>query len=378
MLSALSATAVVAAVAVAVVAPGRRYVAVAAAVAAGISLAVSVENLARGSGRSNEVLLVEDVAMIALIFMVVRYGTARRAAAAAALAVVAGVMMIVPDPPPDDPLAETLAGIGFWLLFGLGAIGAAMYVNALHAGRARSVAEARRTQRLELARDLHDFVAHDVSGIVVQAQAGQVVAHRDPTEAVAALERIEEAGLSALSSLDRSLFALREVDEATPDGDEGSGRPWRRYGLEDLVDLTARFAATGGAEVRLTFDPEGLSEVAPEVGETAYRVVAEALTNVRRHAPSATRVDVAARQVGEAAESVLVLTIADDGAARGEQALGPVGRRGGFGLIGLRERVERLGGMLTAGTRERDAGWVVRAVLPRAGGAGERAPEVPR
>jgi signal transduction histidine kinase len=182
MLSALSATAVVAGVAVAVVAPGRRYVAVAAAVAAGISLAVSVENLARGGGRSDEVLLVEDVAMIALIFMVVRYGTARRAAAAAALAVLAGVVMIVPDPPPDDPLAETLAGIGFWLLFGLGAIGAAIYVNALDAGRVRSVAEARRNQRLELARDLHDFVAHDVSGIVVQAQAGQVVAHRDPAE----------------------------------------------------------------------------------------------------------------------------------------------------------------------------------------------------
>jgi signal transduction histidine kinase len=353
-------------------------VAVAAAVAAGISLAVSVENLARGGGRSDEVLLVEDVAMIALIFMVVRYGTARRAAAAAALAVLAGVVMIVPDPPPDDPLAETLAGIGFWLLFGLGAIGAAIYVNALDAGRVRSVAEARRNQRLELARDLHDFVAHDVSGIVVQAQAGQVVAHRDPAEAVAALERIEEAGLSALSSLDRSLLALREVDEAMADADEGSGRPWRRYGLEDLAELTARFAATGGAEVRLTFDPEGLAEVAPEVGETAYRVVAEALTNVRRHAPSATRVDVAARQVGEAAESALVLTIADDGAARAEEALGPVGRRGGSGLIGLRERVERLGGMLTAGARERDAGWVVRAVLPRAGGAGERAPEVPR
>jgi signal transduction histidine kinase len=281
--------------------------------------------------------------------------------------------MIVPDPPPDDPVSEALAGIGFWLLFGLGAIAAATYVNALFAERARSVASARRSQRLELAHDLHDFVAHDVSGIVVEAQAGQVVSERDPGEAIAALKRIEEAGLSALSSLDRSLQALRDVDDVGADVEGEVGRrqgQW--YGLDDLEDLTERFAATGALEVRLALEQQALAEVEPEVGEAAYRVVVEALTNVRRHARSATRVEVAARRVGRANDGALEVSIVDNGTVAPVQPLGAATRRGGSGLIGLRERVAALGGRLTAGERERGAGWEVRAVLPLAGRAGAR------
>ena len=367
MLSALSLTAVAAGLAVAALAPVRLYVPVATVVATGVSLGVTLAYLVRGGGRGNEVLLAEDVAMVALLFLVVRRGPARQAAVAAVVAAVAGVAMIVPDPPPDDPFSETAAGIGFWLLFAFGAIGAALYLNALDARRARSVAEARRSQRLELARDLHDYVAHDVSGIVVQAQAAQVVAERDPGEVAAALKRIEEAGVAALSSMDRSLRALRELDDMASDEDAPSGEQRRRYGLEDLPDLTERFAATGAAEVRLALERELVDELPPHVSETGYRVAVEALTNVRRHARSATRVDVAARREGEGSGAALVLTIVDNGAPASGAALGHAERRGGSGLIGLRERVVGLGGTLTAGCRDH-GGWEVRAVLPLAGG----------
>lgn len=373
MLSVVSAATVVGGVVVAAAVRERRYVPAAALLAAAVSLGVSAVYLARGGGRGNELLLMEDIAMIALIFLVVRRAAAWEAAVAAALAVVAGVAMIVPDPPPDDPFSETLAGIGFWLLFALGAIGAALYVNALYAERARSVSEARRGQRLELARDLHDFVAHDVTGIVVQAQAAQVVAERDPEEAVAALKRIEEAGLAALTQMDRSLEALRAVDgEGSDLAGEDAGLQRRRYGLEDLPELTERFETTGAAEVRLSLEQELLDELEPQVSEACYRVAVEGLTNVRRHAPTATRVElsVAREREGRAA---LVLTIVDDGGAGGAQGPGLARgeERSGSGLPELRERVERLGGTLTAGGR-RDGGWEVRAVLPLADGASTR------
>lgn len=260
--------------------------------AAGVSLGITVAHLARGSGRSSELLLVEDIGMVALVFLTVRRGPPLPAAVAAALALVAGLAMIVPDPPPDDPLSETFAGIAFWSLFGFGAVAAAVYVNALEARRARLVVEARRSQRLELARDLHDFVAHDVSGIVVEAQAARVIAGRDPRGVAAALERIEVAGLAALASMDRSLRALQDVEGISADA-EGESPPAerRRYGLEDLPEVMERFGATGAAEVRLTFERDLIGELAPEVSHTAYRVAVEALTNVRRHAPNATRVD---------------------------------------------------------------------------------------
>ncbi|HXV57377.1 MAG TPA: histidine kinase [Gaiellaceae bacterium] len=372
MLSVVSAAAVVGGVVVAAAVRERRFVPAAVLLAAAVSLGVTAAYLVRGGGRGSELLLVEGSAMIALLFLVVRRAPGRQAAVAAGLAVVAGVAMIVPDPPPDDPFSETLAGIGFWLLFGLGALGAATYVNALYAGRARSVSEARRGQRLELARDLHDFVAHDVTGIVVQAQAAQVAAERDPEEAVAALKRIEEAGLAALAQMDRSLRALRALDGEGSDAGDEARQERRRYGLEDVPELTERFAATGAAEVRLTLEQELLDELEPPVSEACYRVAVEGLTNVRRHAPAATRVEISAARDSEGRQE-LVLAVVDDGGDGATQApaLARAGEGGGSGLLELRERVETLGGTLTAGPRR--GGWEVRAVLPLPGGASTRA-----
>ncbi|XVQ11370.1 sensor histidine kinase [Spirillospora sp. CA-255316] len=210
---------------------------------------------------------------------------------------------------------------------------------------------ARRAQRVALARDLHDFVAHDVTGMVVRAQAALVVS--DMSEARAALERVAEIGTRALDSIDRAVALLRDAEDGPADGeDEG-----RIFGLADLPELAEHFGADGTIDVELRWAPGSHEGVSPAVSATAYRVVAEALTNVRRHAPSAARVEVSVERDPDAAP---IVTVADTGP--GHVTAGP-GRRGGWGLDGLAERVQALGGSLDAGPLG-GGGWRVSAVLP--------------
>ncbi len=226
----------------------------------------------------------------------------------------------------------------------------ALYPRRLDARRSRAVAEARRAQRLDLARDLHDFVAHDVSGMVVQAQAAQV--SPDPEVARAALQRIEAAGLRAMESMDRTVHMLHEAEDDDP-------RP-RPYGLDDLPGLTDRFAESCDARVHLSVD---VHDPPREVSATAYRLVVEALTNVRRHAPDATAINVTVTEVPGPAVRVRV---ADDAPARPRRRRGLRGLGGGRGLSGLAERVRALGGEFAAGPSG-DHGWEVTAVLPLPG-----------
>ncbi|GAA0959081.1 hypothetical protein Vau01_083860 [Virgisporangium aurantiacum] len=235
-----------------------------------------------------------------------------------------------------------LGGFAAWTLVAVVAVSVGLYLRRLDAARVRSVTEARHAQRLQLARDLHDFVAHDVSGMLAQAQAGQLLASRDPAAAAAAFRRIEQAGLQALASLDRTVHML----------DGAGGLP---AGLADVPELVARF----GSSVELDLSPELV--LPREVEATVYRVVVEALTNVRRHAPGASRVLV---RVGLRGSSVVV-GVVDSGSGRfAGRGLGAGrGRRGGLGLPGLAERVEALGGTLVAGP-DGTGGWRVEASLP--------------
>jgi signal transduction histidine kinase len=197
------------------------------------------------------------------------------------------------------------------------------------------------------ARDLHDFVAHNVSGILAQAQAGRLVAAQDPAATAAVLERIEASALHALTSMDRTIGLLQGT------GDDAAAPTAARTPvptLTDLPELVERF----DAPVDLTVDP-GLPAIPDDAGSTAYRVVMEALTNVRRHARTATQVQVMACHV----DGALDLTISDDGHDGG----GARRRRSGLGLAGLTDRVEALDGTLRAGPL-RPHGWQVRVVLP--------------
>ncbi|MFE9105010.1 sensor histidine kinase [Actinomadura geliboluensis] len=244
------------------------------------------------------------------------------------------------------------------------ALGIGLYLRALDARRSRSLAAARRDERLELARDLHDFVAHHVTGIVVQAQAARFAAQAGAGQSPEDLDRmfggIEKAGTEALTSMRRMVGLLRDAQHVNaPDGDAlpDGGAATRPVGdLGQLRELVAGFAHPPAT---LTLAPD-LGALPPEVAASAHRVVQEALTNIRKHAADAATVRVTLGRAGADVE----VAVRDDGRGRGRRL-----PSGGFGLTGLAERVGAAGGRLRAGPRP-EGGWEVVAVLP----AGERRP----
>lgn len=286
--------------------------------------------------------------LLPLLGLVARWSPVRSGTLAGALGVAAVALWPVPLVWETGSWLEACGAVAFWALPAFGALLAGGYLRR-QAGRLRqAVRDARRDQQLELARDLHDFVAHDVSAIVVQAQAARFVAAQDPGQAVRALERIETAGLSALASMDRTVHALQEA----------AGGPTTPVpGLAQLPELVERFEGAS-----LDADPQAVRGVSREADTTAYRVVVEALTNVRRHAPGAAVVRVAVRRTGAGME----ITVANSPAPRGTGGLPARRRRGGTGLAGLRGRVEAAGGTLLAGAAA-DGGWRVCAAFPAEG-----------
>jgi signal transduction histidine kinase len=227
--------------------------------------------------------------------------------------------------------------------------------RALH-GRRREAADlAERAARLEheqelaveaerarIARDLHDVIAHSLSVIVVQAGAGERVAGRQPEQAEAALRSIQQIGRQALSEMSRLVGVLRQG------GEEIGLDP--QPGLNQLGALLDQTRHAGLAvELRVEGEPCPLPA---SIGLSAYRIVQEALTNVRKHAGEA-RVTVVLRY----ATSELAIEVSDDGKGNRDDG------GGGHGLIGMRERAAVFGGSLEAGARP-DGGFSVCATLP--------------
>lgn len=219
-------------------------------------------------------------------------------------------------------------------------------VRYLTATRDQRIEQARSGEREQLARELHDTVAHHVSAIAIQAQAGQAVAATSPESAVAALATIEHEASRTLAEMRHMIGALRQDAEAelTP-----------QRGVADI----GRLAGTGTAppvEIELTGDVDRLPAA---IDAALYRLAQESITNAVRHARHATRI--AVRLVGES--DVVRLVVKDDGEPVNRSAT--AGK--GFGLVGMRERAVLLGGTLEAGPRP-DRGWQVTAVLPRRDG----------
>ncbi|MFE4974118.1 sensor histidine kinase [Kitasatospora sp. NPDC056651] len=264
---------------------------------------------------------------------------------------------------PQGGAAWPVAGMLLSLLPVLAVAGAALYLRILDVRRERAVDRARREQRLEVARGLHDFVAHEVTGIVLEAQAGQLPG-QEPEETAALLRRLEEAGLRALDSMDEMVGALREPGGqagGTGQDERASAATTRRQGLADLPELVARFGATGSLRATADLAPDTAGRLSAEAEATAYAIVLEALTNIRRHAPKATEVTV---RVAPGEAGAVELTVTDDA---GGPAGTPLLRRrpgaGGTGLAGLTARAAAHGGSLTAGPGT-PAGWRVSCSLP--------------
>lgn len=232
------------------------------------------------------------------------------------------------------------------LLFALAAVtalGTGLGMRLLLVDRRRQAAALRLEQRTEFARDLHDFVAHHVTGIVVQAQGAQAIAGRRPELLPPALQRIEQAGSEALTSMRYMVGMLRDTD--------GEVALTPLAGIGEVRSLVEEFSAVGGARALLhtagTFD-----DLPVEVTTTAHRVVMEALTNVRKHAHGCTEVLVCV----DRSQGRLTVRISDDGHPRHAS-------HNGFGLKGLSERVSLIGGSIQAGPVTA-GGWGVEATLP--------------
>ncbi|WTJ96712.1 sensor histidine kinase [Streptomyces sp. NBC_01537] len=243
----------------------------------------------------------------------------------------------------------------FAMLFLAGAVaGLGGYLRALDHRRRAAITETRRAERLAMAADLHDFVAHHVTGILVQAQVAQLLAMSDPERLAGILKDVERAATEALASMRRTVGLMREVPETGPTDRHPTGD------LAALPDLVEGFSGPVGPKGELRRDPSVPDDLPHETQAAAYRVVQEALTNVRRHAADATEVTVGLAYDGR----VLEVTVRDDG--RGGSRLPQAARGGGFGLVGLTERVTALGGELLTGPCSDRRGWEVTAILPTA------------
>ncbi|TMR90883.1 histidine kinase [Nonomuraea basaltis] len=259
------------------------------------------------------------------------------------------------DMPHYDPAADTTAA-GALVPLGLGLIVRrwrhqrdAALRRALEAerGTARTAEQAVIAERLRIAEEMHDVIAHTLSAITVQSSVARHSIAGTDNPAGPALSAIEQAARSALTDLRRMLGALH-MDES---GEPPSLAP--SPGLEEIRLLASAHRATGGP-VELTVDP-GVEATPESLRMTAYRLVQEALTNVRKHAAGS------AAQVRIVLDGPDVVIQVDNDGPAGTQEAGP-GTSSGYGLAGMRERVAMFGGTLDAGAAE-NGGFTVRAVL---------------
>jgi signal transduction histidine kinase len=334
----------------------RRHPGVRREVAAGVAVAVSLlfsgySLLARAglpsyldSAQLGAFSFTEQLALAVLVVAVLRGCPLHRAmplSVAAVVAIVGSSLARI-----DQSSAVVFAVLSALGWGGAMAIGLAL--REVDTRRRAALEDVRSSERMELARELHDVVAHHVTGIVVAAQAAAVVARRNPEEVDRALAAIETAGTDALAAMRSMVGVLRGQDS------DGARTPGAELG--EVRTLIERFDPQARL-VRLTTDAGVEQAVLPAgVAATGYRVVQEALTNVRRHAPEATAVEVDIRVW----EQQLWLAVRSDGL---RPAATPRGGVGGFGLAGMAERVAALDGTLSAGPTAPGV-WTVAVRLP--------------
>ena len=286
---------------------------------------------------SQGVLLNSISAALILAYALFRWGSGREAASGLGVILLWLAITFVAD---THSLWETVAGYAFFLF--AAALGAAIRYRAKI--RIRDIDQAKAREREQLARELHDTVAHHVSGIAIQAQAGRAIAASHPERAVEALAIIEDAATRTLTEL-RAIVGVLRASQDT----EFAPQP----GVAEVEQLATDGQTRPCVEVTLSGEFDDLS---PAVGAAIYRLAQESITNARRHARHATQVTVAV--TGDADQ--VRLTIDDDGSAAGGRA------PAGYGLVGMRERASLLGGTFHAGPAA-ERGWRVEAVLPRTG-----------
>jgi signal transduction histidine kinase len=311
----------------------RRHLRAALAVLAAASVALSVASWVIGTSLPPSLAALFALALLTTIALRREPGRT-----AVVLTAVAGLAVAA------EALRPMVASAGYLLvaceIAFAAAVGVGIYLRWTDWRRMAAAQAARADERVEIAREVHDMVGHHVTAMVVQAQAAQHVAGRQPGAAAAALGRIEATGNEALASMHQLVGGLRTDVSTAPTG------TW------DDVDRLIDDARAHGQPVRASIDSEA-PRVAPALAPSVHRLISESLTNIRRHARRVTRVDII---VAVAPESLLV-TVSDDGDETGATV------NGGFGIVGMQERAVALGGTLIAGPAP-TGGWTVYAELP--------------
>jgi len=306
------------------------------AILAAVVPQILIHAVAYWADRDTPVLATAGLAGLILVYSLFRWASGREIAGAMAIVVVANFVFETGAVNPSWLAAVT--NLIPW--FFPAAIGVVMRYRANL--RERDTHEARLEERQKLARELHDTVAHHVSAIAIQAQAGQAILANEPELVGPVLASIEQTASDTLSEMRRMVGALRSDSAATAP----------QSGLVQVAALVDEWPGGVDVDVTMSGDLEG---VADGVESAIYRIAQESVTNAQRHARHATRVRV---EVTGDAESISV-EISDDG-----DPVLPGSSSQGYGLVGMDERARLLSGSLTFGPGP-DRGWAVAATLPR-------------
>jgi signal transduction histidine kinase len=308
-----------------------------AAVAATVSWVTTVALLTLGEVR-HPWGPAEVIALGVLCAQVIRTLPLRPAVALGAA--LSTAVIVAPARGGHPGIAGALLGVAV-----VGLLAACAYLRISGVQRVAAVTRARAGERLAIARELHDLVAHHVTGLVIEAQAMR----HDPADPIAVgqlLDDVERSGTQAMVAMRRLVSMLRD-DSAAP----RVPTPGLTQIGEDARDLSRRL----GISVDVRIDPELVESMPDTVAVGVHRIVREALTNVRKHAQNCTRVEV---RVTQALSGGIDVEVVDDGRpvpARVESS--------GYGLVGLAERLDELGGILRTGPAP-GVGWRLYAHLP--------------
>ena len=277
------------------------------------------------------------VYVLLLPYSLFRWGSGREAVAGLAIILVPATLAISVS---WTGVGDAIGGVGVLMA----AIALGWAVRSQHRARERGLEQAKSEERVLLARELHDTVAHHVSAIAVQAQAGRALAATSPSSPLEALEVIEVEASRTLAEMRSMVRVLR--NEAPADY---APQP----GVADLERLSG--ASPTGPRVEVTVSGD-LAALPRAVDAAVFRIAQEAVTNALRHARNATLVDV--RVATD--QSTVSLVVRDDG----DPGPGDPDPDAGFGLAGMVERALLLGGTCRAGPCP-GGGWAVVATLPR-------------
>ncbi|MEO8263598.1 MAG: histidine kinase [Pseudolysinimonas sp.] len=282
----------------------------------------------------HDLQLYSSAYLLVLVYAVFRWGSGRALVIGGALMLASTFVSTVRVP---FEVADLIGGLLFLLV--TATLGLLMRFRA--SARMRDRDRAKSEEREELARDLHDTVAHHVSAIAIQAQAGLATVGTNPDAATAALRVIEAEASRTLTEM-RAMVRVLRRDKAAELAPAAH--------IADLHQLAR--AADPVIDVQVTGDVDSL---AAPIASAVFRIAQESVTNARRHARTLSRIDMRV----DVDDSRVRLSVHDDGAA------GPTGEPG-YGITGMTERAALLGGTCTAG-RSADGGWTVTAELPRTG-----------